>query len=77
MLDAKPLLFIDHDQTQVTELDVFGNQTVRPDGDINRPRNQPGFRFIDLLSRCKPRQFSNSNWKPTHPFAKTLKVLLG
>jgi len=51
--DAKALFFIDHQQTEVGELHIFREQTMRADQDIDLTRLDSLQNFFDLLRRTE------------------------
>jgi len=38
MQNSEALFFVDHDQTEVSEANIIGNETVRPDDDATHLR---------------------------------------
>ena len=53
MLDAKSLLLINDQQSQVIELNVFAEQPVRADYEVNLAILEARFGFFKLFRRSK------------------------
>ena len=51
--DAKPLLFVDNDESQIKEVDVGRRQTMRPNHDVDFPRLQAVQNLPALLAEDK------------------------
>ena len=53
---AEALLLVDHDEPQVAELDVLGQQPVRADDQVDRPGGEPGEDLPLMLGVHEARQ---------------------
>src|ERR1019366_724884 len=54
VFDPKALLLVDNYQAQIFELDVFGEQAVGADCDVDSALGQIHYRSLQLLGRAKP-----------------------
>ena len=77
MLDAKSLLLINDQQSQVIELNVFAEQPVRADYDVNLAILEASFGFFKLFRRSKARHHSDLNRKAFKAALHRIIMLLG
>ena len=77
MFDAESLFFVDDDQAQIEKLDVFGNQAMGPDHDIDLAAFHACDVFFHFLRRAKPAEFGDIERKFAHAFLEVLEVLFG
>ena len=76
MSHTKTLFFVDNDQSQVLELNIWLKQAVSADDDINDTGDQSAHHF-ELPARCaKPAEQFDAYWISTHAFNKNVKMLL-
>ena len=66
MLHAEALLLVDDHQAQVLELNIFGEQPMGPDGDIDlafRQVRHRGFQFLGRRNRLNISTRTGNGWK--------------
>ena len=75
MTDPKPLLFIHNDQAQVLELDVFRENAVRADQDIDLALFNLLCRRLVLLRRAEAAHHLDHDWKSGKAALEIFEVL--
>ena len=75
--DAEALLFVDDHQSQVLEFEVFGQQAVRPDHDIDCPGADGVERLRLLFGRPEAREHIDLERERRHALAERVEVLRG
>ncbi len=75
--DAEALLLVDHEESQVLELDVPRQHPVRADHHVDRSRGQPGHDLARLGRGEKARQHLHPHGEPGVALGEGLGVLLG
>ncbi len=76
VLDAESLLLVDHDEAEVLELDVFGQQPVRADDDVDVAALErlDGLELLGPLA--EPAEHLDADRVVGHPVAERVVVLL-
>ncbi len=75
MGDAKPLLFVDHEQAEVLELHVLGQESMRADDDVDFARGEAGKDLLCFLLRAEAADHVDRHREAGKPLAKRLQVL--
>jgi hypothetical protein len=75
--NTKPLLFVDDEQAQIFEPDVFGEKSMGSDDHINLPGSQPVDHRPRLLGREEARQHRHLDRIRCESLGKRLEVLTG
>ena len=74
---AKALFLVDHDESEILEEDIFAEQAVGADHDVDTAIAQSGQGLFLLSGRAKAAEQSHGDGVVGHPFAQGLPVLLG
>ncbi len=77
MRDTKPLLFVNDDQPQVFEGNVFREQPMRPHQNVHFATFKFGESLFLFFGCAKPRHHFNRDRKRRKPLAKGLPMLKG
>ena len=73
--DAEPLLFVDHQQSEIAELDVLRQQPMRADDDVDFAGGQVGQRLLLLGLAPETAHHLDADRKTREPFAQRLLML--
>ena len=77
MLNAKALFLINDQQSQIPKSDIFRQQPMGANDNINGAVLKPLDRFLVLMRCLESRQQPDFDWKVRKPFFHRVKVLLG
>ena len=74
---SEALLLVHHQQTEIGELHVLGEQPMRADQDVHLPRFDLQQDFLDLLCRAEAADHLNRYWERRKPLLEGFVVLEG
>ena len=77
MLHAEPLLLVDHEQAEILEAHVVGEQPVRADDDVDGALLHAAHHFGLFLRRQEAREHFDAHGIVREPLAERLAVLAG
>lgn len=77
MFDAEALFFVDNGEAEIFELDVFGDDPMGADDDIDVPGFEGSDGFPDFFGRGETAEHFDSHGVVGHPLAEGLPMLLG
>ncbi len=75
VLDAKVLLFVDDDQAEILEADLFGQQGMRADDDLDLALLQAFARLVRVLLADQARQLTDTDRPALEALAEGLEML--
>ena len=76
MQDAEALLLVDHDQAEILENDIAGNEPMRADDDIDAALAQCFEHLALFRVRAEPAEHFDSHRIIEHALAKRFEMLL-
>ena len=77
MTHSEPLLLVDHDQTEVAELDVFLQKAVRANDDVDSALRNTAQRGFQIFGRLEPAHNANRDRERREALREGFEVLLG